>query len=67
MVQTTEYTQAFQGKSSFPASNKVYREGSQPSIRVPFREVTLDPTTGRFGQEDNPPLSVYDTSGPYSL
>ena len=66
MVQTTEYTQAFQGKSSFPASNKVYREGSQPSIRVPFREVTLDPTTGRFGQEDNLPLSVYDTSGPYS-
>ena len=66
MVQTTEYTQAFQGKSSFPASNKVYREGSQPSIRVPFRQVTLDPTTGRFGQEDNLPLSVYDTSGPYS-
>ena len=66
MVQTTEYTQAFQGKSSFPASNKVYREGSQPSIRVPFRQVTLDPTTGRFEQEDNPPLSVYDTSGPYS-
>ncbi len=66
MVQTTEYTQAFQGKSSFPASNKVYREGSQPSIQVPFRQVTLDPTTGRFGQEDNPPLSVYDTSGPYS-
>ncbi len=66
MVQTTEYTQAFQGKSSFPASNKVYREGSQPSIRVPFRQVTLVPTTGRFGQEDNLPLSVYDTSGPYS-
>ena len=66
MVQTTEYTQAFQGTSSFPASNKVYREGSQPSIRVPFRQVTLDPTTGRFGQEDNLPLSVYDTSGPYS-
>ena len=66
MVQTTEYTQVFQGKSSFPASNKVYREGSQPSIRVPFRQVTLDPTTGRFGQEDNLPLSVYDTSGPYS-
>ena len=33
---------------------------------MPFRQVTLDPTTGRFGQEDNLPLSVYDTSGPYS-
>ncbi len=65
MVQT-EYTSQFQGKSSFPASGKVYKEGSQPSIRVPFRQVTLTPTTGRFGQEDNAPLSIYDTSGPYS-
>ncbi len=65
MVQT-EYTSQFQGKSNFPASEKVYREGSQPSIRVPFRQVTLTPTTGRFGQEDNAPLSIYDTSGPYS-
>jgi len=65
MVQT-EYTSQFQGKSNFPASLKVYREGSQPSIRVPFRQVTLTPTTGRFGQEENEPLSIYDTSGPYS-
>ena len=65
MVQT-EYTSQFQGKPSFPASDKVYKEGSQPSIQVPFRQVTLTPTTGRFGQEENPPLSIYDTSGPYS-
>ena len=65
MVQT-EYTSQFQGKSSFPASEKVYKEGSQPSIRVPFRQVTLTPTTGRFGQEENAPLDIYDTSGPYS-
>ena len=65
MVQT-EYTSQFQGKSSFPASDKFYKEGSQPSILVPFRQVTLTPTTGRFGQEDNPPLNIYDTSGPYS-
>ena len=65
MVQT-EYTSQFQGKSSFPASQKVYKEGSLPSIRVPFRQVTLTPTTGRFGQESNPPLDIYDTSGPYS-
>ncbi len=66
MVQTTEYTKAFQGKSSFPASAKVYKEGSLTSIRVPFRQVTLNPTTGRFGQEENAPISIYDTSGPYS-
>ena len=65
MVQT-EYTSQFQGKSSFPASQKVYKEGSQPSIRVPFRQVTLTPTTGRFGQEENAPMDIYDTSGPYS-
>ena len=65
MVQT-EYTSQFQGKSNFPASQKVYKEGSQSSIRVPFRQVTLTPTTGRFGQEDNAPLSLYDTSGLYT-
>ena len=65
MVQT-EYTSQFQGKSQFPASEKVYRQGSQPSIRAPFRQVTLTPTGGRFGTEENPPLSVYDTSGPYT-
>ena len=65
MVQT-EYTSQFQGKTSFPASSKVYKEGSQPSIRVPFRQVSLTPTTGRFGQEENAPMNIYDTSGPYS-
>ena len=65
MVQT-EYTSQFQGKSSFPASQKAYEEGSQPSIKVPFRQVSLTPTSGRFGQEDNSPLNIYDTSGPYS-
>ncbi len=65
MVQT-EYTSQFQGKSNFPASQKVYKEGTQPSVKVPFRQVTLTPTTGRFGQEENEPLSIYDTSGPYS-
>ena len=65
-VVQTEYTSQFQGKSQFPASEKVYRQGSQPSIRAPFRQVTLTPTGGRFGTEENPPLSVYDTSGPYT-
>ena len=54
------------GQSAFPASQKVYADGSRPDIRVPFREVALTPTSGRFGQEDNLPLRVYDTSGPYT-
>ena len=65
MVQT-EYTTKIQGTSSFPASVKVYQEGSSPSVRVPFRQVILNPTTGRFGEEENPAMSIYDTSGPYS-
>lgn len=53
-------------QSSFPGSNKVYEEGSRPDIRVPMREITLSPTTGTFGEHENDPVRVYDTSGPYS-
>ncbi|MCH8350515.1 MAG: phosphomethylpyrimidine synthase ThiC [Chloroflexi bacterium] len=55
-----------QGKSNFPASKKVYTQGSRPDIRVPWRQVTLTPTSGRFGDVENAPLSLYDTSGPYT-
>ncbi|WP_067928794.1 phosphomethylpyrimidine synthase ThiC [Alicyclobacillus shizuokensis] len=50
----------------FPNSRKVYVTGSRPDIRVPFREIVLSPTTGGFGEQENPPLRVYDTSGPYT-
>ncbi|RMG56121.1 MAG: phosphomethylpyrimidine synthase ThiC [Acidobacteria bacterium] len=53
-------------KYRFPASRKVYVQGSRPDIRVPLREIQLTPTSGRFGDEENPPLRVYDTSGPYT-
>ncbi|WP_192035044.1 phosphomethylpyrimidine synthase ThiC [Halomonas sp. YLGW01] len=49
-----------------PGSRKVYVEGSRPDIRVPFREISLSPTTTSDGVETNPPLLVYDTSGPYT-
>ena len=49
-----------------PASKKIYVEGSRPEIRVPMREVTLSPTSGRFGTEENSPVQLYDTSGPYT-
>ncbi|WGI26390.1 phosphomethylpyrimidine synthase ThiC [Halomonas alkaliantarctica] len=49
-----------------PGSRKVYVEGSQPEIRVPFREITLSPTKTTGIDEENPPLLVYDTSGPYT-
>jgi len=52
--------------SSFSGSKKVYIEGSRPDIKVPMREIALSPTTGTFGEEENRPVRVYDTSGPYT-
>ncbi|MFJ8247157.1 phosphomethylpyrimidine synthase ThiC [Peribacillus asahii] len=52
--------------TSFPASKKVFVEGSQPSIRVPFREIEQSPTVTARGEEVNQPIRVYDTSGPYT-
>ncbi|AVK82294.1 phosphomethylpyrimidine synthase ThiC [Lysinibacillus sp. B2A1] len=52
--------------SSFEGSKKVYVEGSRPDILVPMREIALSPTTGSFGEEENAPVHVYDTSGPYT-
>ena len=46
----------------FPKSKKVYVEGSRSDILVPMREISLSPTGG----EENPPVHVYDTSGPYT-
>lgn len=52
--------------SSFSGSKKVYVEGSRPDLLVPMREIKLSPTTGSFGEEENAPVRVYDTSGPYT-
>ncbi|WP_250439470.1 phosphomethylpyrimidine synthase ThiC [Caballeronia sp. AZ1_KS37] len=49
-----------------PNSRKVYVEGSTPDIRVPMREITQSDTPDGFGGEKNPPVYVYDTSGPYT-
>lgn len=51
---------------ALPQSRKIYEQGSRPDIRVPFREISQDDTPTLFGGETNPPLTVYDTSGPYS-
>jgi phosphomethylpyrimidine synthase len=47
-------------------SRKIHVEGSRPDIRVPMREITLTDTPASFGAEKNPPVTVYDTSGPYT-
>ncbi len=50
----------------FPNATKIYVQGSRPDLRVPMREIAQSPTAGMLGEEDNPPIPVYDTSGPFS-
>ncbi|HEV2846066.1 MAG TPA: phosphomethylpyrimidine synthase ThiC, partial [Thermoanaerobaculia bacterium] len=50
-----------------PASHKVYVEGTMPGVRVPMREIRVSPTRTHAGLTvENPPVAVYDTSGPYT-
>src|SRR6476661_3120549 len=49
-----------------PNSRKVYVEGSRPDIQVPMREISQSDTPASMGAEKNPPIFVYDTSGPYT-
>ncbi|MEK6676183.1 MAG: phosphomethylpyrimidine synthase ThiC [Planctomycetota bacterium] len=53
---------------ALPGSRKVYVQGSMyPRIRVPAREIQLSPTVGPNGaRTENSPMTVYDTSGPYT-
>jgi len=50
----------------FANSRKIYVEGSRPDIRVPMREIEQSPTHTSSGEEENPPIVVYDTSGPFT-
>ncbi|RKP50278.1 phosphomethylpyrimidine synthase ThiC [Pararobbsia silviterrae] len=49
-----------------PNSRKIYVTGSRADVRVPMREITQSDTPTGFGGERNPPIHVYDTSGPYT-
>jgi len=50
----------------FPASRKIHVSGSRADLHVPLREISLSPTHTADGPRPNPPLPVYDTSGPYT-
>jgi len=53
---------------SLPGSQKIYLRGtSHKDLRVPFRRITLaDTIDSENVATPNPPLDVYDTSGPYT-
>jgi phosphomethylpyrimidine synthase len=53
-------------ESTLPNSRRIYIDGQQPGVRVPFREIDQNPTRNFDNSlEENPPVRVYDTSGPY--
>lgn len=53
-------------RDSFPASKKVYVEGALHGVRVGMREISLESSESRYGKSENAPITVYDTSGPYT-
>ncbi len=48
----------------FPNSKKIYVQGSREDIQVGMREVSCADTSSSLGAEENPPITIYDTSGP---
>ncbi len=73
---SSNQTSAFSGKDAtvlnqevttpLPGSRRIYVTGSRPDVQVPMREIHQSPTIGSMGTEENPPITVYDTSGPYT-
>ena len=66
MPENTPTFSTIRTPSSYPASRKHHLQGSRSDLRVPYREITLSDTHHRNHTEANPPLPVYDTSGPYT-
>jgi phosphomethylpyrimidine synthase len=52
--------------NTLPNSQRIYIDGTQPGVRVPFREISQN-VTRNFDNSlaENPPVRVYDTSGPW--
>jgi len=48
-----------------PNSRRIFVEGSRPDIQVPMREISQADTHTTAQPEKNPPIFVYDCSGPY--
>ncbi|AXF77553.1 phosphomethylpyrimidine synthase ThiC [Erwinia tracheiphila] len=68
-AEAQQFIESLQG-SAFPRSKRIYLTGSREDIRVPLREIQLSPTPigGSGGNpqfEENEPVPVYDTAGPY--
>ncbi|MEI2266579.1 phosphomethylpyrimidine synthase ThiC [Erwinia sp. CGal63] len=68
-AEARQFIDSLQG-AAFPNSRRIYLTGSRADLRVPLREIQLSPTlTGGSKDhpqfEENEPVPVYDTAGPY--
>ncbi len=63
-------TQATITRDGFPASKKIYIPGELHDIKVAMREISLSDTVNKMDKskpaQKNQPVTVYDTSGPYT-
>ena len=51
----------------FTGSQKIYVDGEIHPIKVAMRQIKLSPTNHANGKvEENPPVTIYDTSGAYT-
>ncbi|HYN25932.1 MAG TPA: phosphomethylpyrimidine synthase ThiC, partial [Pyrinomonadaceae bacterium] len=65
-IKSTEPENQISNEKPLPNSRRIYVEGKQPGVRVPFREIEQSPTRNFDGTpEENLPVRVYDTSGPW--
>jgi phosphomethylpyrimidine synthase len=65
-IKSTEPENQLSNEKPLPNSRRVYVGGGQPGVRVPFREIDQNPTRNFNGTlEENSPVRVYDTSGPW--
>jgi len=66
MSATLKKTNEDNSQTQLPNSCRVYVEGKTPGVRVPFREISQNPTRNFTGDlEENAVVPVYDTSGPW--
>jgi phosphomethylpyrimidine synthase len=53
-------------ENALPNSRRIYIDGQRPGVRVAFREIDQSPTRNFDNSlEENPPVRVYDSSGPW--
>src|SRR5688572_769155 len=64
--QMSAVVKSTESDTTLPNSSRVYVNGTHAGVRVPFREISQSPSRNFDGTlVQNPPVRVYDTSGPW--